>query len=434
MGLVVLNRRHLDLGTIKKLYRKLRNLEVNSLKRFVVVDATTEVQDTTEEGEINRRIDAFAGREKNTTITKFQGEEGLSLLRMCESSSLVGERQKGCAEWFFALQELAYLCHSYTKPLLFYLAGQTANASASISCLSNRSCAYHQSSFVADSCAYGGTPLGGMSYLLSSLPDGLDILLPMTGLALHGVELLTTGLSKSWVPPEAFPFMELTASKHLEVSESDGLHLLQEHFMDPSLACLEASLVPFYLEAVSNVLDDQNCTLQEMKQRLKEKASSLDTDKSMADWLKLMARRVEERSPVALAVTIEMVRRLKKLRFGLYEKLNFTSKEMNIAMNARRLSPRTTYEDSVLQLYEEVEGQCLKQALIVEARVMLKLLTHDDLLDGLRWNLSQHLDSDAALPHWVGAGWVPVSGGETERFFEPTNKDELFISLSLIHI
>ena len=37
------------------------------------------------------------------------------------------------------------------------------------------------------------------------------------------------GRRRHWLSPDALPFLELTAEKHLEVSEADSERLLHEH-------------------------------------------------------------------------------------------------------------------------------------------------------------------------------------------------------------
>lgn len=204
MGMLVINRASLDLPCVNELYKRLRNLEVNSLKRFVGLAAM-------EPGPFSIGLDP-----KELLLAAVYAQKRGKLSRF--SKALLWNSQ-----------ELAYLVADYRKPLVCHLGGVAQDAGAALACLASFSGAYEDSEICVRACRHGLVPMGGMTYLLASLPWHLGEFLALTGWTLRGYELVALDLVEHWLSPEALPFLELTSEKQLEVSEADAKLLLHEH-------------------------------------------------------------------------------------------------------------------------------------------------------------------------------------------------------------
>mmetsp|Transcript_33610 Transcript_33610/g.77572 ORF Transcript_33610/g.77572 Transcript_33610/m.77572 type:complete len:530 (-) Transcript_33610:105-1694(-) len=205
MGMLVINRADgFDLRTVNELYRRLRDLEVNSLKRFVGLAAM-------EPGPFSKGLDpkelllASVFAQKNGDLASF-------------SKALLWNSQ-----------ELAYLVADYRKPLVCHISDVAQDGGAALAGLASFSGACHTAEVSVQACRHGLVPMGGMTCLLGSLKWHVGDFLALTGWKLKGADLVALGLVRHWMSPEALPFLELTSEKQLEVSEKDAAYLLQEH-------------------------------------------------------------------------------------------------------------------------------------------------------------------------------------------------------------
>ncbi|KFH14337.1 enoyl-CoA hydratase/isomerase family protein, partial [Toxoplasma gondii MAS] len=255
------------------LFRKLRDLEVNPLKRFVVLTS----------------------RHRHFFSTGFDLKELLFLAELTQKST--EKTIPLVALWQLRnLCDVAYLVHNYTKPLIVLMNGATAGSGASLCCLANRSAAYHSSSFTCDPTAYGWIPDSGMSFVLANLRGSLGVFLALTGHTLSGPDLIWSGLCKHWISPEALPFLELTAEKQLEVSEREAAVLLEEHFLDAP----DAYSLDDWEEVIHEHFDAP--TVAEVRARLKATASRQSTSvegQLHAAWARAVLDRLARRSPLA---------------------------------------------------------------------------------------------------------------------------------------
>ncbi|CAL1151538.1 unnamed protein product, partial [Cladocopium goreaui] len=105
MGMLVINRASLDLPCVNELYKRLRNLEVNSLKRFVGLAAM-------EPGPFSIGLDP-----KELLLAAVYAQKRGKLSRF--SKALLWNSQ-----------ELAYLVADYRKPLVCHLGGVAQDAGA----------------------------------------------------------------------------------------------------------------------------------------------------------------------------------------------------------------------------------------------------------------------------------------------------------------
>ncbi|KFG31953.1 enoyl-CoA hydratase/isomerase family protein, partial [Toxoplasma gondii GAB2-2007-GAL-DOM2] len=275
MGTCILNNASgvLNMKGLCGLFRKLRDLEVNPLKRFVVLTS----------------------RHRHFFSTGFDLKELLFLAELTQKST--EKTIPLVALWQLRnLCDVAYLVHNYTKPLIVLMNGATAGSGASLCCLANRSAAYHSSSFTCDPTAYGWIPDSGMSFVLANLRGSLGVFLALTGHTLSGPDLIWSGLCKHWISPEALPFLELTAEKQLEVSEREAAVLLEEHFLDaPDTYSLDD-----WEEVIHEHFDAP--TVAEVRARLKATASRQSTSvegQLHAAWARAVLDRLARRSPLA---------------------------------------------------------------------------------------------------------------------------------------
>ncbi|CAK0842169.1 unnamed protein product [Prorocentrum cordatum] len=205
MGMLVLNRpKGLDLPTINQLYTRLRNLEVNSLKRFV----------------------GLAAAEPGPFCV---GLDPAELLLASTSAMRRGRLPRFSRALLWHSQELAHLVADFRKPLVCHISGLASDGGAALGCLASHSGAHADAEVSVDACFAGLVPSGGMTHVLARLLWSLGEFLALTGWPVRGADLVYGGLVRHWQSPEALPFLELTAEKQLEVSEADARALLDEH-------------------------------------------------------------------------------------------------------------------------------------------------------------------------------------------------------------
>eukprot|EP00929_Paragymnodinium_shiwhaense_P043478 TRINITY_DN22359_c0_g1_i2.p1 TRINITY_DN22359_c0_g1~~TRINITY_DN22359_c0_g1_i2.p1 ORF type:complete len:543 (-),score=103.59 TRINITY_DN22359_c0_g1_i2:192-1820(-) len=289
MGILVLNRpRGLDLPTINTVYTRLRNLEVNTLKRFVGL----------------------------TAMDPGPFCDGLNPKELLLSAT-AGRKQKRLPRFARALlwhhQELAHLVADYRKPVVCQLSGFARDGGAALGSLASFSGVHEDSEVTFDACFAGITPAGGSTYVLASMPWHLGEFMALTGWTLKGADLVYCGLARHWLSPDALPFMELTAEKHLEVSETDSRSLLDEH----SLA-LPAGLSSMDVSQCTGVdkelipIIDRIFNQEDIKQVREELKKVTETAGLAKEFAAKCLQKMEQANPTALAVTHQMIKLARK--------------------------------------------------------------------------------------------------------------------------
>ncbi|CBZ49599.1 3-hydroxyisobutyryl-CoA hydrolase/ catalytic,related [Neospora caninum Liverpool] len=407
MGTCILNNPSgvLNMKGLCGLFRKLRDLEVNPLKRFVILTS----------------------RHSHLFNTGFDLKE---LLFLAELTQMSEKTIPLVALWQLRnLCDVAYLVHNYTKPLIVLMNGSTAGSGAALCCLANRSAAYHSSSFTCDPTAYGWIPDCGMSFVLANLRGSLGVFLALTGHTLSGPDLIWSGLCKHWMSPEALPFLELTAEKQLEVSEREAAVLLEEHFLDaPDSYSLDdweevihehfgaptsprrSLLFRFIVASPPGALFTlASGVVAEVRARLKATASrqSASVEGQMhAAWARAVLDRLAQRSPLAADVTFALIRSVQQLKkhiiqdAGIFRSEWHNSKlvllapvaasdtvsqtlrdwiDMRKAMSVRNAASAYAWGIGVVrlsleQILEAVEDRLVQEALQLELRAALRLL------------------------------------------------------------
>ncbi|CAE7382495.1 hibch [Symbiodinium pilosum] len=301
----------LDLPTVNELYKRLRNLEVNSLKRFVGLTAAEEFRDRaeTDREDLGFHSELEGYREGPGSFGTGRFCIGLDPKEML-LAAVYAQKNGDLAPFSKALlwnsQELAFLVADYRKPLVCQLSGIARDGGAALAGLTTFSGAHATSEVSVRSCFHGLVPMGGMTALLGSLKWNLGEFLALTGWTLRGTDLVSLGLCQHWLSPDALPFLELTAEKQLEVSESDAAQLLLEHSLplpedsglisgDPDAPGFQRSYIPLVAEIFSKDSPKQIMEALDKKLQLREPINSW---KDM-EFLKVCRERLDRVDPRA---------------------------------------------------------------------------------------------------------------------------------------
>jgi len=306
--MLVLNRAQgLDLPTVNDLYRRLRDLEVNSFKRFVGLTAM-------EPGPFCIGLDP----------------KELLLAATCANMS--GSLPRFSRALLWHSQELAHLVADYRKPLVCHVGGTARDAGGAFASLAHIGGVYEDSEISVEACFSGLVPTGGMTYVLGGLKWGLGEFIALTGWPVRGPDLVYLEIAKNWLSPDALPFLELTAEKQLEVTETDARTLLQEHFLrlpeglrnGESLLegdSLQRSFIPLIDEAFSK--KDNPFQIQQAIERILagKNADGKDSRQkpitgAQREFLQECLSRMTRASPLAAHTTLRLIREAQRFRRG----------------------------------------------------------------------------------------------------------------------
>lgn len=288
MGMLVLNRAQgLDLPTINELYRRLRDLEVNTLKRVVGLAAT-------EPGPFCVGLDPQELLLGAVTAARSGGKRLPVFTRAL----------------LWHIQELAHLVGDYRKPVVCHLGDKARDEGAALACLSSFSGAYEGSEVAVEACFAGLVPFGGMTYVLGQLEWHLGEFLALTGHRVSGSDLVYTGLVRHWLSPEALPFLELTAEKQLEVTEADARALLDEHSLPVPPGLTESSSVASWMVPVINQAfskDSVPLILEDL-----EMTSTTNKSSAVQQFAKDCASALSRACPLAATATLKLIKLARK--------------------------------------------------------------------------------------------------------------------------
>ena len=278
MGMLLTNSGYMDTRFVNLMYRKVRDLEVNTLKRFTAVTSS----------DAQLPLDGINPRE---------------LLMVSEAIKL-GHADSAIPFWTSILRnhaDLAIVCADYYKPLIVLT--NAKNSGIGFASLGNTSAAFSGSRMQFDFLRSGMIPSSGLSFTLAQTPWHIGEFLALTSRTVTGTNILYSGLGKRWISPEAFPFMEVTSEHKLEVSEKDANSLISEHFLDPPKDWVLKPFVPI----INDVFSAES--VLEMVKQLK-KISANATDPSVAAFAKECYERILlASSPLALELTNMLVKK-----------------------------------------------------------------------------------------------------------------------------
>mmetsp|Transcript_42677 Transcript_42677/g.91542 ORF Transcript_42677/g.91542 Transcript_42677/m.91542 type:complete len:539 (+) Transcript_42677:73-1689(+) len=269
MGMLVMNRQQgFNLPMVNDLYKRLRNLEVNTLKRFVGLTSAAP-------GPFSEGIDPQE-------------------LLLAVAAAKGGKLPSFSMALLWHQQELAHLVFNYWKPVVCQVSGIARNEGAALAFMASNSGVWQGSSMRFDACQSGLIPMGGSTFALAKVEqkcEGLGKLLAATGLPLEGQVAYAAGLTKSCISPDALPFLELTAEKHLEVTEELSGVLLKEHDIEGEKP------LPGYLQRVANGFDGTD--VKQLATAVRTSAGRVDED---------LGKALMSSCPTALKLTVEAIK------------------------------------------------------------------------------------------------------------------------------
>eukprot|EP00922_Rhytidocystis_sp_ex-Travisia-forbesii_P028828 GHVS01042255.1.p1 GENE.GHVS01042255.1~~GHVS01042255.1.p1 ORF type:complete len:535 (+),score=75.26 GHVS01042255.1:162-1766(+) len=393
MATLILNNKlsngFLNLHGINRLYRKLRNLEVNSLIKSVALTSSSR--------------DTFC-----------KGLPLKDLLLYAEASQRVGQLQPLALQVLRNQSELTWLIHSFYKPLLVLLNGEAVDSGSSVCLASARRAAYAHSSFSADAAAIGWIPTAGLSHILSRLRGSLGIYLALTGHSLAGPDLVWAGLCKHWVSPESLKHLELTSEKQLEVSEADAALLIEEHY----LKAPETYSLQDWEETIEETFNRPTlaAVLAFLRRRTFHGSSSFRARRQ--EWAEDTYNRIANKSPLAAQLTFTLLRDLKSYRQSVLESAGIDATEWNFLRGADNFTARNPHQSSIRQVVDAVDEKCLMKALRLETRAASRLLMSADVVEGVGSALL------SGAPQWRNPNWChksveAVGDQEIESYFAP---------------
>ncbi|KAF4660752.1 hypothetical protein FOZ61_003804 [Perkinsus olseni] len=363
MGMIVANSDNISFPMVNSLYRRLRNLEVNTTKRLVCL--TSSHRD------------------------KFAGDLHLQdLLLLAQASQLRNEIPRYALEFFKNMFDLNLMIAEYHKPLVTLYNGEVLNAAASWCGLSiEYSGAYHHSVVQFDQTRYGFFPVAGQSFLLARLPFCIGNYLALTGEAVAGKDIVYCGLAKNWISPDAFRLLELTSEKQLEVSESDGRALISEHFLHLPEGW---SLAPF----VGLI---QKCFSQPHLFDVIESLVTHRDDPSLPEDVRDFAAKtidcIGRGSPLASHVTHQLINRARKHIERATNAVNYQFGATGMYGNAEKAAQveKALGDPDLYQRY--VVRPAMIEIMQEEWRVLLRFLMRPELVRGLyfRQMFNQHV-------------------------------------------
>lgn len=251
MNTILLNTNYLNMKTINKLYKELRNSEINHTKRFVFLTS------------LYNHIFNYG----------FNLQDFLKIIEIYQKT-----KNKKYMDLFkkilINMNDLSYLIFSFRKPLISYCNGKVKGSAGFLSFLSKYSASYLHSSYSYNNLAYSFLPYGGISFVLANLRASLGFYLALTGQTIYGPDLIWTGLTRKWISDQALDLMEVTSESQLEVSEQDANILLEEHFLKiPKIYSLKEyeEIIHYYFKH-----DNLITILQKLEKTSKKKITDAD--------------------------------------------------------------------------------------------------------------------------------------------------------------
>ncbi|SBT70170.1 enoyl-CoA hydratase-related protein, putative [Plasmodium malariae] len=354
MHTVIINSNYMNIKLINKLYKELRNSEVNYTKRFLFL--TSLYNDV-----FNYSYNLY---DLLKIIEIFQRTKHIKY------SDIIKNILQN-------VNDLAYLLFSYKKPLISYCNGKTKGSAGFLSFLSNNSSAYFHSSYSYNNLKYSFLPYGGISYVLANLRGSLGFYLALTGQEIKSADLIWCGLSKRWISEDTLELMEITSESQLEVSEQDANILLEEYFLK----------IPqtYSLKNYEHIIHDHfkyNNLLYILKKL--DDTSRKSTNDKVKMWAQETYQRICSLPPLATHVTFEILNILRNYKVDLLKKAQIT-KNLWTAMikNTYKITPTTKEQVSMNELKYTIDKELFIKALNIETNTILNFISCPDVLNGI---------------------------------------------------
>ena len=371
MGMLLVNADKANMQLTNSLYRRLRDLEVNTLKRFTAVTRS----------------------DRKSVV----GPQGLrELLMLAEARKLDRPTSEMAGRYINQLArnqaDLALVVADYYKPLVTLLDGQ--DSGVAIASLANTSGCYSDSKMAFEFTKYGSIPTGGLSFALAKTPWFIGEFLALTGRTITGANIIYSGLARRWISPEALPFMEVTSEHKLEVSEKDATVLLSEHFLTPPSDWV---LKP-YVGVINDVFS--NHSVPDMIRSLKRIGEG--TDPKLGAFAKECADRMMAASPLSLHLTNKLIKSARRHVANVTNALH--EEEGGETVNFIQNKPRL--------LQEHISRPAMILSLKDEVRAVARLIDDPSLSTGL------HAYITGTPVEW-GTSVNEFAKGDIEAFLAP---------------
>ena len=262
------------------------------------------------------------------------------------------------ADFWQAEYRLNSLIAAYPKPYVALMDGLVLGGGVGISAHGSVRVVTERTRTGMPETTIGFVPDVGGTWLLARSPGEAGTHAALTGAHLTGADALFLGLADHFVPSQSLP--ELAAALEHESAEAAVVRFAQ----DPPISGLEAQRD--WIDAAYASED-----VEDIVRRLRTVGGEHGAEAAEA------ATTIEAKSPTAVKVTLESLRRAK--------------------------------------------GLTLDEALAQEYRVGLRFLAAPDFREGIR---AQVVDKDRN-PHWKPATLHEVHATDVERFFAPLGNREL---------
>ncbi len=224
------------------------------------------------------------------------------------------------------------MIHDYPKPYIAFMQGFTMGGGVGISCHGSHRIVGESSQIAMPECGIGLVPDVGGSLILARAPGRLGEYLGMTGTRMGADDAIFAGFADHYIPQENWP--GLIAA----LEESGDVSLIDKAALPPSvgtLKTLQLQIDPLFAgDGLADILN----------------ALRADPGDFAAQTLRALSRG----SPLSMAVTIEMIHRLRR------------------------------------------DGVTIRDALALEYRFTARAMEHGDFLEGIR---AAVIDKDRS-PRW----------------------------------
>lgn len=255
---------------------------------------------------------------------------------------------------------LNWLHECFSKPTVSLIDGPVMGTGVGLTLYGTHRVAGERYAFAMPETAIGFFPDDGLAYRLARLPHEIGLYLGLTGRSIGPADALGLGLATHCIASRRFAEIEAAL-----VAGDPVDPLLDERHEDPGSGTLAA---------MAGVI--ARCFAADT---IEEITARLAAEQEQRDWCEGVLGDLAKRSPLALAVTLQHIRR------------------------ARALDLRLTLQ--------------------VDYRLACRMLRRPDFLEGVRAML---IDRDKN-PRWRPARHADVSAGMLERMFAPTPGAELIL-------
>ncbi|CRG97183.1 enoyl-CoA hydratase-related protein, putative [Plasmodium gallinaceum] len=352
MNTIIINNKYMHIKLINKLYKELRDSEVNYTKRFIFLTSLY------------------------NNIFNY-GYNLYDLLKILEIYQKTKDTKY--AELFKKIlqniNDLAYLIFSYKKPLISYCNGKIKGSSGFLSFLSNNSSSYFHSFYSYNNLKYSFLPYGGISYILANLRGSLGFYLALTGQEIKSSDLIWCGLTKRWLSEDSLEMFEITSESQLEVSEQDANILLEEHFLKaPQVYTLKN-----YEEIIHEHFKHDNL-IYIMKKLDKSRKSE---DKKVRKWAEETYEKIYFLPPLATHITFEILNILRNYKIELLKKCQVNKNLWKEMIKNSYKIPRTKEEVSMNELKYTIDRELFNKAINLETNTFLNFISCPDILNGI---------------------------------------------------